>query len=81
MLAQIPCSSSSITQGGGERGGKLRDIIASYQDKPGGIIEAYHALQEEFNYIPREAIDEVARVFGVSEAQAYGVATFIPTCR
>ncbi|MGI6488224.1 MAG: NADH-quinone oxidoreductase subunit NuoE [Syntrophomonadaceae bacterium] len=53
-----------------------RDIIASYQDKPGGIIEAYHALQEEFNYIPREAIDEVARVFGVSEAQAYGVATF-----
>jgi len=53
-----------------------RDIIARYQDKPGGIIEAYHALQREFNYIPREAVKEVARVFRLSEAQAYGVATF-----
>ncbi|NLU51163.1 MAG: NADH-quinone oxidoreductase subunit E, partial [Syntrophomonadaceae bacterium] len=53
-----------------------RDIIARYQDKPGGIIEAYHALQREFNYIPHEAVKEVARVFRLSEAQAYGVATF-----
>lgn len=53
-----------------------KDIIARYKDKPGGIIEAYHALQREFNYIPGEAIREAARVFRVSEAQAYGVATF-----
>ncbi|MDD2510107.1 MAG: NAD(P)H-dependent oxidoreductase subunit E, partial [Syntrophomonas sp.] len=53
-----------------------QDIIASYKDKKGGIIEAYHALQREFNYIPQEAVAEAARVFGVSEAQAYGVATF-----
>ena len=53
-----------------------QDIIANYKDKKGGIIEAYHALQREFNYIPHEAVAEAARVFGVSEAQAYGVATF-----
>lgn len=53
-----------------------KDIIAQYADKPGGIIEAYHALQREFNYVPAEAVPEAARVFGVSEAQAYGVATF-----
>jgi len=53
-----------------------RDIIGAFKDKPGGIIEAYHALQKEFNYIPKPAVAEAARVFGVSEAQAYGVATF-----
>lgn len=53
-----------------------KDIIAAFKDKPGGIIEAYHALQKEFNYIPKQAVAEAAKVFGVSEAQAYGVATF-----
>jgi len=53
-----------------------KDIVAAYRDKDGGIIEAYHAVQREFNYLPREAVTEAARVFGLSEAQAYGVATF-----
>ncbi|HQA08376.1 MAG TPA: NAD(P)H-dependent oxidoreductase subunit E [Syntrophomonadaceae bacterium] len=54
----------------------ISTILVNYRDKPGGLIEAYHAIQKEFNYIPREAVLEAARVFGVSEAQAYGVATF-----
>ena len=53
-----------------------KDIINRLQDKQGGIIEAFHALQREYNYIPEEAITEAAKVFGVSQAQAYGVATF-----
>ncbi len=53
-----------------------KDIIAGCKEKKGGIIEAYHALQQEFNYISQEALVEAARVFGISEAQAYGVATF-----
>jgi NADH:ubiquinone oxidoreductase subunit E len=61
---------------GGEIVGKIQEIIIQNQDKQGGIIEAYHAIQKEFNYLPKEAISEAARVFGVSEAQAYGVATF-----
>ncbi len=52
------------------------DIIANYQDKPGGIIEAYHAIQKEYNYIPEEALREAAKAFKLSEAQAFGVATF-----
>ena len=39
------------------------DIIASCKDKPGGIIEAYHAIQKEYNYIPQEALKEAARAF------------------
>lgn len=53
-----------------------KDLIADYKDKKGGIIEAFHAIQSEYNYIPNEALVEAAHVFGVSEAQAYGVATF-----
>lgn len=53
-----------------------KDIINSCMEKKGGIIEAFHALQAEYNYIPKDALVEAARVFGVSEAQAYGVATF-----
>ncbi|MBC7076126.1 MAG: NAD(P)H-dependent oxidoreductase subunit E [Syntrophomonadaceae bacterium] len=54
----------------------IKDIIARFSEKPGGLIEAYHALQKKYNYIPAEAIKEAAKIFGVSEAQAYGVATF-----
>lgn len=54
----------------------IREIISSFRDKPGGIIEAYHAVQREYNYLPQETIPIAAEVFGVSEAQAYGVATF-----
>lgn len=52
------------------------DIIASCKDKRGGIIEAFHAIQKEYNYVPEDALREAAKVFKVSEAHAFGVATF-----
>lgn len=52
------------------------DIIASYKDKPGGIIEAYHAIQKAYNYIPEDAVAAAAQVFDMSKAEAWGVATF-----
>lgn len=52
------------------------DLIASQQGKKGGLIEAFHQIQNEYNYIPQEALKEAAQVFGISEAKAYGVATF-----
>ncbi|MGE5379919.1 MAG: NAD(P)H-dependent oxidoreductase subunit E [Methylocystaceae bacterium] len=51
-------------------------IISSYQGLPGGIIEAYHALQKEYSYIPEAAIAAAAEVFDMPLAKAYGVATF-----
>jgi NADH-quinone oxidoreductase subunit E len=56
--------------------GKYNAIIAPGLEKKGGIIEAFHALQSQYNFIPEDALPEVAKTFGVSEAQAYGVATF-----
>lgn len=53
-----------------------KQIIASYADKPGGLIEAFHAVQRELSYVPAEAVAEAATVFDVPASVAYGVATF-----
>jgi NADH-quinone oxidoreductase subunit E len=53
-----------------------RQIIHNYVDQPGGLIEAYHALQQEFSYLPEEAIVDAAEAFKMSAEEAYGVATF-----
>ena len=53
-----------------------QEILANYADMPGGMIEAFHAIQEKLNYLPEEAIVEAAKVFGKPVSQAYGVATF-----
>lgn len=54
----------------------VKEIIRPYTDKPGGLIEAYHAILQEFSYLPDEAIAEAARLFGITCEEAYGVATF-----
>jgi len=54
----------------------FKEIISRYKALPGGIIEAYHAIQKECSYLPEEAIGDAAEIFGISLAKAYGVATF-----
>jgi NADH-quinone oxidoreductase subunit E len=53
-----------------------QEILANYADMPGGMIEAFHAIQEKLSYLPEEAIVAAAKVFGKPVSQAYGVATF-----
>ncbi|MFZ3129668.1 MAG: NAD(P)H-dependent oxidoreductase subunit E, partial [Desulfosporosinus sp.] len=53
-----------------------QEILANYANVPGGMIEAFHAIQEKLNYLPEEAILQAAAVFGKPVAQVYGVATF-----
>ncbi len=52
------------------------DIVAKYADMPGGIIEAYHDLTDRYGFLHQEAIIAAAQAFGISVAEAYGVATF-----
>lgn len=51
-------------------------IIARYKDLPGGIIEAFHAIQKEQSFVPEEAIIAAAEAFQIPVKEAYGVATF-----
>ena len=55
---------------------EINAIIDQYKGLPGGIIEAYHAIQKKYSFIPEEAIIEAAKVFAVPVAEAYGVASF-----
>ncbi|MEN6389017.1 MAG: NAD(P)H-dependent oxidoreductase subunit E, partial [Syntrophomonas sp.] len=51
----------------------FKNIISAYKDLPGGIIEAYHAVQREYSYIPEDAVVFAAQVFDMPKAKAYGV--------
>lgn len=53
-----------------------KEIIKACQNLPGGILEAYNAIQKEYGYIPVDAIVAAAQAFDISKAQAYGVASF-----
>jgi NADH:ubiquinone oxidoreductase subunit E len=53
-----------------------KEIITKFASLEGGIIEAYHAIQNEINYLPEEAIKTAAEVFDIPLKEAYGVATF-----
>lgn len=53
-----------------------KGILANYKDLPGGMIEAFHAIQKDYSYLPEEAVTEAASIFNVPASKAYGVATF-----
>ena len=53
-----------------------QEILKLYQNQPGGLLEAYHAIQKEYGCLPEEAICAAAEAFKTSAARAYGVAAF-----
>lgn len=53
-----------------------KTIMTRFVDLDGGMIEAFHAVQKELNYLPEEAIIAASEVFGVQVKEAYGGATF-----
>lgn len=53
-----------------------REIIARYRAEEGAALPILHALQEEFGYVPKEALPLVADALNISRAEIYGVATF-----
>jgi NADH:ubiquinone oxidoreductase subunit E len=55
---------------------EYQEIVDRYKNIPGGIIQAYHAVQDCYGYIPEDAVTAAAKAFKVPKAQAYGVATF-----
>ncbi len=55
----------------------IREIVERYRGLHGGLIPAMHELQRLCgNYLPEEALRELAEGLQVPFNQAYGVATF-----
>ena len=56
--------------------GRLEEILSVYKQKKGALISVLQRIQEEFGYLPEEALSEVARSLRVPLSQVFSVATF-----
>jgi NADH-quinone oxidoreductase subunit E len=70
---------SSVTEQDIEK--RLLPIVTPYQGEKGALIPVLQKVQEEFGYLPREVIPEIARILCLSESEIYGVATFFAQFR
>lgn len=55
---------------------RAQSVIAELKALPGALLPMLHALQEEFGYIPSEAIPRVAEALLLSQAEVVGVISF-----
>ena len=56
--------------------GRVDQIMSRYQDQAWPLIPILQKIQEEFGYIPQQAVSSLARHLGLSPAQVQGVITF-----
>lgn len=52
------------------------DYIYNYEPNPSSLIPLLQKTQENFGYLPREALEEISRYLKVPLSRVYGVATF-----
>ncbi|MBF0343069.1 MAG: NAD(P)H-dependent oxidoreductase subunit E [Nitrospirae bacterium] len=55
---------------------KLDSIIDDYLHNEGNLVSILQKLQDEFNYIPQEAVQYVSRSLEIPVSKFYGIATF-----
>ena len=55
---------------------KLDKIVSKYKAQEGVLISVLQEVQAEFGWVPRQAMERIARALNVSLGQVYGVLTF-----
>lgn len=55
---------------------QLNSVFASYQGEKSELIPLLQDVQEEFGYLPEEAMREVAHFVRLPESKVFGVVTF-----
>lgn len=56
-------------------------IAAISCKEPGPVLYSLQAIQDEFGYVPKEAVEIVAKACNVSRAEVHGVLTFYDDLR
>ncbi len=51
-------------------------IIERHRTMPGAMLPLLHALQHEFGYVPKQAVQPIAHALNVSRAEVHGVISF-----
>jgi len=55
---------------------RAEEIIAAHRANDGAALPILHALQEEFGFVPEEAVPLVAASLNLSRAELHGIVTF-----
>ena len=55
---------------------RLRKILSVFEGKRGALISILQRVQEEFGYLPEEALKEIATFLKLPRSQVFSVATF-----
>ena len=55
---------------------KVRQILGGYQHEKEMLVSILQDTQGVYNYLPKEAIEQVSRGLDVPLSQVYSVATF-----
>ena len=55
---------------------QVREIAARHVARPGGLLPALHAVQDELGYVPPESVPTLADLFNLSRAEVHGVISF-----
>jgi len=61
---------------GTETAARTAAIVNELKGLEGPLLPILHGVQEEFGYVPREALPVIADALNLSKADVYGVATF-----
>ena len=55
---------------------RLSEIFSSYEKREDSLIPILQDVQEEYGYLPEEAMVGIAKAIGVPESRVYAVASF-----
>lgn len=55
---------------------KIRDLMAKYPKARSAILPALHVAQEQLGWVPEEAQEEIAEMFGMAPAEVRSLVTF-----
>ena len=68
--------SAIFLEGGLDLEERLSQLLAPYKGQKGASIPILQKVQEEYGYLPQEAIPEIAKFLGLSQNEIFGVASF-----
>lgn len=65
-----------MQQAGTEITARTLAVVEEWREAEGPLLPILHGVQEEFGYIPSEALPVIASALNISRADVHGVATF-----
>ena len=55
---------------------EILNIVRKLKDKPGALLPVLHGIQDQFGYVPEEAVPIIAKELNLTRAEVHGVASF-----